>query len=452
MESARANAIEYPGGDGSLVVAGRPVEASSLSLLADGRDGDRPWVVWHGPGERVVGLGSATTITATGPDRFETVRRRARELFANRTVSDTLPAFATPRLFGGFAFHEGGESTHGEPDWDGHSDARFVLPTVAVIERDDEQWLTAAAVGPEADAEVERTIDRWMATLETAEPPTATGPPGILNRTQLPDRAAWTQQVQSAVKRVERGDLRKVVLAGAQSVQLTDTLSVPAAIDRLGSTYPDCYRFALRPDDPDGGTFFGATPERLVARRGRTVETAALAGSTGRGETQAEDEWLAEQLIDSEKDGHEHALVVEAIRDQLDGVAKTVQTGERSIRQLATVQHLRTPIQATLAEDVHVLSLVAELHPTPAVGGLPPNAALSAIRDTEAFDRGWYAAPIGWFDAEGDGTFAVGIRSALARDRQATLFAGAGIVADSDPDEEWDEIQLKYQPIIDALR
>ncbi|QGN06999.1 isochorismate synthase [Halorhabdus sp. CBA1104] len=452
MESARANAVEYAGGDGSLVVAGRPIEASSLSLLADGRDDDRPWVVWHGPGERVTGLGSAATITATGPDRFETVRHRARELFANRTVSEALPAFATPRLFGGFAFHDGGDESHGEPDWGGYPDARFVLPSVAVIERDGEQWLTAAAVGPEADADVERTLDRWQTTLEAAEPPTATGSPGILARTQLPDRGAWTKQVRSAVERVARGDLRKVVLAGAQSVQLADTLSVPDAIDRLGSTYPDCYRFALRPDDSDAGTFFGATPERLVARRGRTVETAALAGSTGRGETNAEDEWLAEQLHDSEKDSHEHALVVEAIREQLDGVAETVATGERSIRQLATVQHLRTPIQATLAEDIHVLSLVAQLHPTPAVGGLPPNAALSAIRDAEAFDRGWYAAPIGWFDAAGDGTFAVGIRSALARDQQATLFAGAGIVADSDPDEEWDEIQLKYQPIIDALR
>jgi menaquinone-specific isochorismate synthase len=128
-----------------------------------------------------------------------------------------------------------------------------------------------------------------------------------------------------------------------------------------------------------------------------------------------------------------------------------VETDERTIRKLANVQHLRTPIRATLSEERHVLDLVEALHPTPAVGGLPPELALETIRETEVFDRGWYAAPVGWIDGDGDGSFAVAIRSALARERTATLFAGAGIVDDSDPDEEWDELQLKYRPILDEL-
>jgi menaquinone-specific isochorismate synthase len=188
-----------------------------------------------------------------------------------------------------------------------------------------------------------------------------------------------------------------------------------------------------------------------VSLSGRTVQTEALAGSIGRGETTEEDEWLASQLRDSEKDVHEHDLVTETIRDQLAPLAADIRTGSRVVRRLATVQHLRTPIRATLADDEHVLRLVEALHPTPAVGGLPPTAALRTIRETEAFDRGWYAAPVGWFDAEGDGAFAVAIRSALARERTATLFAGAGIVADSDPDSEWDELGLKYRPILDEL-
>ena len=102
-------------------------------------------------------------------------------------------------------------------------------------------------------------------------------------------------------------------------------------------------------------------------------------------------------------------------------------------------------------EDVVVLSLVEALHPTPAVGGLPPDEALQTITETEAFERGWYASPVGWFDAEGNGTFAVAIRSAVGTDRRATLFAGNGLVADSDPDHEWDEVQLKYRPVLDAL-
>jgi menaquinone-specific isochorismate synthase len=189
----------------------------------------------------------------------------------------------------------------------------------------------------------------------------------------------------------------------------------------------------------------------LVSLRGRTVETDALAGSTGRGETPAEDEWLARELRDSEKDIHEHQLVVETIREQLSPLAESVTTGERAIRRLASVQHLQTPIRATLAADEHVLSLVEALHPTPAVGGLPPDAALETIRHAEAFDRGWYAAPVGWIDGDGNGTFTVAIRSGLSRAARAWLFAGAGIVADSDPDREWDEVQLKYRPMLDEL-
>jgi menaquinone-specific isochorismate synthase len=240
-----------------------------------------------------------------------------------------------------------------------------------------------------------------------------------------------------------------VVLAQSLTATLASALDVPAALGRLANAYRDCFRFAVAPRGE--GTFFGATPEKLVARRGRAVETEALAGSTGRGDTPAEDEWLADELRDSPKDRHEHRLVVDAIRDQLDPLAATVRTGPLSVRRLASVQHLQTPISADLHTDDHVLSLVEALHPTPTVGGLPPARALETIRDSEAFDRGWYAGPIGWFDRTGDGEFAVAIRSALAHGADVTCFAGAGIVADSQPDREWEEVQLKYRPILDVL-
>ena len=239
------------------------------------------------------------------------------------------------------------------------------------------------------------------------------------------------------------------MLAQSLAVGLAGELDVVDTLDRLSDTYPGCFRFLVEPGR--GGTFFGATPERLVSLEGRTVQTEALAGSTGRGDTPAEDQWLASELQDSEKDVHEHELVTDAVRDQLTPLAASIRTGTRTVRRLATVQHLRTPIQATLNRDEHVLSLVEALHPTPAVGGLPPDAALRTIRETEAFNRGWYAAPVGWFDAAGDGAFGVAIRSALAREDAATLFAGAGIVGDSDPDSEWDELQLKYRPVMDEL-
>jgi menaquinone-specific isochorismate synthase len=260
--------------------------------------------------------------------------------------------------------------------------------------------------------------------------------------------------VEAALDRIEKGVLNKVVLAQALSTTLESDLSLPHVLSQLNVKYPGCYRFLVEPDSAGEGmspAFFGATPELLVSRRGRTLKTDALAGTTGRGDTPAEDEWLAEELLADEKNVHEHELVAETIRDQLSPFAASVSVDDMRVKRLANVQHLFSPISATLRADAHVLDLVEALHPTPAVGGLPPNVALDTIRETEPFDRGWYAAPVGWFDAAGNGTFAVAIRSAIAADREVTLFAGVGIVADSDPDREWDEVQLKYRPILDEL-
>ena len=275
-------------------------------------------------------------------------------------------------------------------------------------------------------------------------------PPGVRSREYDPSRPAWRRQVAAAIDRIRKGQLRKVVLAQSLSIELGKPVAVADALARLGDIYPSCYRFLFEP--ATGGSFFGATPEQLVTVRGRAVETEALAGSIGRGETRAEDEWLATELRDSEKNTHEHELVVEAIQRQLAALTDDTETSEQGVRQLANVQHLRTPIRATLPHEEHVLSLVEALHPTPAVGGLPPERALETIRETEAFERGWYAAPVGWFDADGNGAFAVAIRSAVTRGTQARLFAGAGIVRDSDPDVEWDELQLKYRPVLDELQ
>jgi menaquinone-specific isochorismate synthase len=205
----------------------------------------------------------------------------------------------------------------------------------------------------------------------------------------------------------------------------------------------------VQPDDV--GAFFGAPPERLVRLDARTARTEALAGSVGRGETPSEDDALASSLLESEKLQHEQGLVLDAIRERL-ATFGDVDRGEQGVKRLATIQHLHTPMTTHLDRDEHVLTLVDALHPTPAVGGMPPADAAGAIREMEPFERGWYASPVGWFDADGDGEFAVGIRSGVAATDRVTLFAGNGIVADSDPDAEWDEVQLKFRPILDELQ
>jgi menaquinone-specific isochorismate synthase len=447
MEAPRGDESSVEPDETNFATRGRAVEGVAVGTVLG--ELPRPTVGWSEGGQRVAAGGSAATITADGPDRFDRVRRAGEALFAGRTVGSDLPRAARPRLFGGFAFHEGGDGGTESP-WDGFPDAQFVLPAVQVVRTDEgATWVVATATGRSAATDAEALLDEWVERVEGLDDAPAGSGPGIERRTFTPDDAGWRRQVEAAVGRIRRGTLRKVVLAGALTVDLREELSVPSVYERLSATYPDCFRFLVAPEG--GGQFFGATPERLISRDGRTVRTEALAGSTGRGDTPEEDEWLASELQDSEKDRHEHDLVVEAIKSQLDPYATSISTGDRTVRRLATVQHLQTPVTAELAEDDHVLSLVEALHPTPAVGGLPPDEALETIKETEAFDRGWYASPVGWFDAEGDGTFAVAIRSAVATGRRATLFAGNGIVGDSDPDREWDEVQLKYRPVLDAL-
>ncbi|MFB6281500.1 MAG: isochorismate synthase MenF [Haloferacaceae archaeon] len=445
----------------------RAVEIPSPPPRAVLRDAARPRTVWDPPeGPSVIAGGAAATIETDGPGRFGAVRRSAEALLDDGDVHAGTEA-ACPRLFGGFAFHDEGSE---RPPWAAFPAARFVLPRVQVTYAERGTWLTVTAVGADPSA-VEERVDRARERLAALPDPDPVGdPPGIRERVRTTTRGDWRRGVAAAIDRIRAGDLRKVVLAQGLEATLRRPPSLPDVLARLGDTYPDCYRFLVEPTDDEDGDgngsgpggrsadpagpvpgFFGATPERLVRLHGRTVSTGALAGTTGRGDTPAEDEWLARDLMDDAKNVHEHELVAEAVREQLSPFVGRVRAGDRRVRRLATVQHLFTPMSATLDGDAHVLDLVEALHPTPAVGGLPPERALETIRDSEPFDRGWYAAPVGWFDAAGNGEFAVAIRSAVADGDAVTLFAGVGIVADSDPDREWDEVQLKYRPILDAL-
>jgi menaquinone-specific isochorismate synthase len=404
-----------------------------------------PRAVWTDPdGPELVGCEVAASVVADGPERFGTVKEKGGRLL--RGVRGDVPAPARPRLLGGFAFHD--EHDPGAP-WRGFPGARFVLPRVQVVAEDGETWLTVSEFGNDPDVgtaldDAAEAVADAAAAGERRDPP-----PGIESTRRTPTREMWREEIDAAVGRIRGGELEKVVLAQALEADLRGPFRLSDALERLAGTYPDCHRFAVDPGV--GAVFFGATPERLVRLAGTEVETEALAGSAGRGATEAEDERLADTLR-TPKIEHEHALVARTVREQLAAMGAEVSVGDRGLKKLANVQHLHTPITADAPADTHVIDVAERLHPTPAVGGLPPEAAWRTIKETEAFERGWYAAPVGWFDAAGDGSFAVGIRSAVAGEDTATLFAGNGIVADSDPDVEWDELQLKFRPMLDQLR
>lgn len=430
--------------DGVLV--SRACELPEISYRSFLSGCDSPRLHWAAPdGLEIVASGAAARLRAEGFDRFEQLREGAERLFS--TLDVDLPAPARPRAFGGFAFHAGHKPA---APWQGFRAAEFVVPRIQLTRTDETTWLTLSQydldIDPESVTDALTQIRSELAEHPAMQP--SGGPPGIAATRLTTPYEEWNEQVRTATDRIAGGDLRKVVLAQALEVDLETPLEIPQILERLRRTHPDCYRFFIEPTDAAG--FFGAPPERLVSVSGREVETEALAGSVARGDTPEEDHELMASLIGSEKLRHEQGVVVDTIREQLAPLGK-VRVNDRTVRKLATIQHLRTPIRADLTEDEHVLSIVEALHPTPAVGGLPPDAAWETIRETETFERGWYAAPVGWFDAAGNGEFAVAIRSGVASNNTVTLFAGNGIVADSDPDEEWEEVQLKYRPILDAL-
>jgi isochorismate synthase len=189
-----------------------------------------------------------------------------------------------------------------------------------------------------------------------------------------------------------------------------------------------------------------------VRTEGRAFRAAAVAGTIGRGADAAEDERLGRALLASEKDREEHAIVVAFIRDLLRPLAETLEVApEPGLMRLRYVHHLVTEIAGTVPDGNGLLALGERLHPTPAVGGEPRDVALAMVDEHEGFDRGWYAGPIGWLGADGDGELCVALRCGIVDDTRASLFAGCGIVADSDPNAEWEESRIKLRAVVSAL-
>jgi isochorismate synthase len=259
----------------------------------------------------------------------------------------------------------------------------------------------------------------------------------------------WERAVAHSVADIRDGRLDKLVLARACTIKASSAFDCGRIMRRLRHAYPSCVLFWV---GGPGGNFLGATPEPLVRLSGNTVSTAAIAGSTAPGGSAAANRSLGHALLHSKKNRCEHAIVVQAIAAALAPLCEPLDVPvEPRLLRLGNVQHLITPISGQLKHSHHVLELVDRLHPSPAVAGHPREAALQLLQQREALNRGWYAGPIGWMDARHQGEFAVAIRSALVRGSEATVYAGAGIVAGSDPEAELIETRLKMQPLLSAL-
>lgn len=259
----------------------------------------------------------------------------------------------------------------------------------------------------------------------------------------------FKRAVISSLASIRSNHLSKIVLAQALDVSSRAPFSLFQSLNNLRRLHPACYIFST--SNGQGQNFIGASPERLISIYNQELTTDALAGSAPRGKTAAEDADLANRLLSSEKERREHQVVIEFITQRLYQLDLIPQMLPPRLRQLSNIQHLWTPIQAKVPANVHPLEIVAELHPTPAVAGASRDIAMKEIRRYESFERGLYAAPLGWVDYRGNSEFIVGIRSALIDGDRARLYAGAGIVAGSDPEKELAEIQLKLQALLKAL-
>ncbi len=421
---------------------------------------------WEQPSEQnaLLGIGTETTIETTGRTSAIDAAAQWRVLLQDAVIfsADTAQELDAvyghgPVFFGGFAFDPDNQHT---ALWSGFPDGLLILPRFLLSYSKNATTLTINIL-LHAEDDVEQcfhTIDNethhLLKTIRSVAEIEEMGEDDTKTPLEIQDTlpaTMWMQKVAEVAHDIRNGLFEKVVLARSVKVtpQTGTSFEIGIILSRLRQSYPGTYIFAMQ----RGERFFiGATPERLVQAQNGQIHTMALAGTAPRGTTQAEDEQIGSELLQSKKNGIEHAVVGATVRKALLAHCSTVHVSDTPhLLKLKNVQHLQTPIVAELLPGRCILDVMANLHPTPAVGGFPQEKALATIRRIEQLDRGWYAGPLGWIGAGGHGEFAVALRSGLVAEHEATLFAGCGIVGDSNPQSEYVESYLKLQVMLRGL-
>ena len=433
----------------TLPVAG--LDPSAVALAS--RRAGEPWFCFEQPDRdraALAALGCVRRLTGAGPGRFAAAAAAWREL-AGRAEADAPdgPPGAGPVAVGGFAFADDGGAA---PHWAGFSPADLIVPEVALARRGGDVRLTLAALAAADDVPEElaarlerRTRELRAAALPLVDP----APAGRFRIASIAPPEHYEAAVARAVERIRAGDFEKIVLAREVVVHAPADHDAAAVFGVLRAAFESCYVFCAGRGD---AAFIGASPELLVRREGLRASTVALAGSTRRSADPAVDDHLGEQLLRSDKDREEQAIVTRRIARALRPHAVWVAApDEPAIVKVANIQHLATPIRAQLTHPRSVIELAGLLHPTPAVGGEPHAVSAPRIPALEGLDRGWYAGPVGWTDANEDGEFCVALRCALLRGREARLHAGVGVVRDSDPAAELAETEVKLGALLPVL-
>jgi menaquinone-specific isochorismate synthase len=456
LEQRLDAALKRSRATGSPVLASVNADVDPASdptaLVAAARRPGEPWFCLEQPdraGSALAALGCVRTIQARGPGRFTEAawrwRTQAAEALADPPVG---PPGSGLTALGGFAFaHDGG----GSPVWEGFEPASLVLPELSLARRDGQVSLTLNVEATPDDTleNLLERVNRRLAELRPAGLPLLDpAPTGAYEVVSPMPPVHYEEAVARAVERIRAGELEKIVLAREVDVHAPLDHDPAAVLGMLREAFPSCFVFAVGRGE---ATFIAASPELLVRREGHRASTVGLAGSTRRSADPAVDDHLGEQLLQSEKDREENAIVVRRILRTLRPYAVWVTAApEPALIRVANIQHLGTPIRAQLAGSLGAIELAGLLHPTPAVGAEPADAT-KLIPALEGLDRGWYAGTVGWVDALGDGEFCVALRCGLLRGRLARLFAGCGIVRESDPASELAESETKLEALLPVL-
>lgn len=441
LQRARELARRESPAAGTLASVTLPVTLAGLEVqhpaLAQG-------IAWSQPsrGLYLLGQGCAHRWHGAGEQRFADLESRLKELRAIWHHADPDGSGMEPLAFTGFAY-----SPEATPD--GLPNLELRIPELLLARRDDAATLTLTWQGGPEDA-VDGVLTRafrWLAPLGGID---RNRPSPPLERVAaMPSDEIWRARVGQAVADIRRGDLDKVVLSRRVRFRAAAAIEPSSVISACQARFPDCTVFAW---SHPGGMLLAATPERLVSVRGRQVVSDAIAGTAARAASAAEDGRLEVGLRTSGKIGQEHHPVVTSIARQLLPLCDSLDLPDQpGILKLANAQHLWSPISGRLKPGVSIAQVVAGLHPTPAVGGTPRGAALAWQMRHGEWRGAWYAGAAGWIARDGDGDLSVVLRSAWVRGAEVDLFAGAGIVAESDPEAELAETEIKLGAMLDIL-
>jgi len=390
-----------------------------------------------------LGFNSILEVATSGNSRLEDTEKTI-GIIAKNFISnwDEFNIESIPLFLGGMTFTIDKHKVL----WNDFSDSEWFIPKFLFFESNGKSYLIFNSFGNDFSSENIDSDFKLLNSILTTNVSNSKNVGTIKISSNGKEKDIWVENVNKALKKIESGEVQKIVLSRQVDIELNDNIKISNALEILGKRYPRCYVFAFKKNK---SIFFGASPEKLAKISNGWIEADALAGSISRGKSEEEDSNLAKILLASEKDLAEQDIVVSFIRESFSQFCSQVVFEPKPIiRKLPNIQHLWTPIKGKINPNKSIFTILKELHPTPAICGVPWNKALKSIKEMEPHNRGLFSGMIGWFNLKNEGEFAVAIRSALLKEKKIYAFAGCGIVQGSNPEIEYAESELKLKPII----